>query len=617
MQTPTTFFTFLFFFLAAFPAPVLAKASSSRPNVLIMMADDLGRNDVGYYGNPEVSTPNIDALFRRGVVFDRLYVDSSCRPTRAALMSGLDPARLGFSTEGYGISQDVPTLPRLFSLAGYETAHIGKWHLGYLDFKARPNGIGFEYFYGFLDQGFLRGPQQEPPVYRRPPTYIDPWMMENNGAPVQVSGHLQDIITQNAIKQLKDTKLDSPWLLNVWFYAPHEPIEPARRYLGENSTPKEKYLASLKQLDDNVGEIIKALEQSGQAANTLVLFLSDNGGSNKYFDNNAPFVGAKTSFKEGGVRVPGVILGPGLRQVPSTYRQPVQHIDILPTLLEASLIDTRSLRFDGQSHWQALSNGMSVPARPFFWNRESVFGNEFGVLSADGRFLLSRTFMADDALWLQDLSSPASAQRNLIEAPEVTGVKQELLHLVDAWRQDRGEPRLVSTRVDDKTVQLSGNDFLRTPGTGKNSFGFALQGDWRQVQRKLAEQPGVWNLRARKGHFEYNWRGLTLTTPIPKHDKCYSLLAYTVATLPSILSPLHSVEAKLFVNGKEVASKRVDGSSFLPTDFPPTRIALDNVPQKDAPAVVNWTARNDTLFVNGHPLDNQLEKVSRHLCGEN
>jgi arylsulfatase A-like enzyme len=204
-----------------------------RPNLLVIVADDLGINDVGVYGNATVETPHIDRLAADGMRFTRFYTAGDvCAPTRASLTTGLYPQRLGYRRAVRGISSEVVTLPELLRLSGYATHHIGKWHLGDSPREARPRAQGYDTFFGFLDQLFLKPPR--PNGSPGQPTYHDPLLMEDDSDPVAHAGHLTDLLTAAAVERIQATSDGSPWLLTLWYYAPHAPSQPPLRSVGES-----------------------------------------------------------------------------------------------------------------------------------------------------------------------------------------------------------------------------------------------------------------------------------------------------------------------------------------------------------------------------------------------
>lgn len=596
--------------------------SADKPmNLLVLLADDLGVNDLGVNGNKEVHTPNIDKIFKEGIVLDRLYVDSSCRPTRSALMTGLYPASLGFASEGFGISPDKPTLPRILKQNGYRTLHVGKWHLGYIDNEARPNALGYDYYFGFLDQGFLRGPQTAQLVYRRPPTYFDPWLQENNAAPIQYNGHLQDIITQRAVDLIQHAEPGKPWLLNVWFYAPHEPIEPASRYLQgiENPTPKDRYYGLVHQLDDNVGDILAVLEKSKMSQNTIVVFLSDNGGTNGDADNNFPFKGQKTTYLEGGVRVPGVIYWPGNKIGQIIYTPYVRHVDIVPTLLSALGIKSNAT-FDGIARWDEMSQGKprKNQAENSFWEQETGFGYQYGVLTADGKWRYTwNLFDPQMPEWLSEVDQIKTANDNVVTDVDNADVIKSMKSSYHIWHDKIRTLNLEKEPAGKTVVKYSGDDFQRTPGTAKFSIALGIKtANLTKDDVVIGRQPDIWAMSVNAEELKFDWMGIHLKGQFSPSQKCQSVVIFTNSMYAGILSDKQSTVAKLYLNGIRVDQKEIK-TLQTPLIYPPTYIGQEvneETKSKASVSVVNTLFRNDWLFDIADSVNPSASAVANSIC---
>jgi arylsulfatase A-like enzyme len=299
------------------------STDTARPNILLIVLDDLGYNDLGANGNPNTPTPNLDDFARQGIRYTRNYVDSSCTATRVALLTGRSPAENGFRPGHLRLSDDTITIASTLRDAGYHTEHIGKWHVGDSDEKDAPNRVGFNHWFGFLTGANLRGPRPDPGIYQHP-TYLNPWLEGDDDPAMQYSGHLTDILTERAIDFIQThSDDDQPWFLNLWYSAPHGPIQPSAFFKNLHpNTPEGRYYALIDQLDFNIGNLLRGLDEEGLSDNTMVVILSDNGGTNIATDNNSPFYGVKILYLEGGVRTPLLIRWKG-KTTPNTVNNDI------------------------------------------------------------------------------------------------------------------------------------------------------------------------------------------------------------------------------------------------------------------------------------------------------
>jgi arylsulfatase A-like enzyme len=307
-------------------------APASRPNILLILADDLGYADLGCYGSRDIRTPAIDSLARGGLRFTNCYANAPvCSPTRAALMTGLYPQRLGIEyvfygqrTAGKGLSALQPTLPSLLKSAGYRTGMVGKWHLGAED-EFSPNRHGFDEFYGFRnsdhDYYSHRNIDGKPDLYE-------------NDRPVQHDGYSTDLFGARAVDFIRRQK-SGPFFLYAAFNAPHWPFQPPGRPsdIRDSRTwmngDRAGYIEMVHSLDSNVGRILGALP-----ANTLVIFTNDNGGER--LSDNGPCFHHKFTLWEGGIRVPAIMRWPG--QIPGgkSSARVALSMDFTATILAAA-----------------------------------------------------------------------------------------------------------------------------------------------------------------------------------------------------------------------------------------------------------------------------------------
>ncbi|MEM8944204.1 MAG: sulfatase-like hydrolase/transferase [Planctomycetota bacterium] len=324
----------------------LAFSAEERPNLLLILADDMGYGDLSCMGSKTVVTPNLDRLAKDGVLLTQAYVTSAvCSPSRAGLVTGRDPRRFGYeanlnqSAENYsarpellGLPVQEHTLGDHFRAMGYRTALIGKWHLG-REPAFHPNRRGFDYFCGMLEGGHNYFPAR-----RRS-------RIQRNGELVSEfsSPYLTDFFTDEAVRQITKTSpdpTDVPWMLFVSYNAPHTPMQATKEDLSACNTVsgegRRTYAAMMRALDRGVGRILDALTETSQTENTLVVFLSDNGGATNNSSWNGPLSGAKGTLREGGVRVPMIWSWPSKLQPGRIDDAVASSLDILPTFLAAA-----------------------------------------------------------------------------------------------------------------------------------------------------------------------------------------------------------------------------------------------------------------------------------------
>lgn len=478
--------------------------TTAKPNVLLILVDDLGVGDLGVDGSADAHTPRIDQVAREGARFTRHYADSSCQPSRAALLTGLYPSRLGFRPRGRGIPSEVTTLAELLRERGYATQHLGKWHLGGtgiwgLDASpaaALPSAQGFDHWFGFLDSLLLGGPEASASgrISYRAGRYLRPWLVGSDAPAAYYEGHLTDLLTDRAVEFIR-TSPERPWFLNLWYLAPHAPVQPHPRYLdSEAATPAGRYRALVRQLDDSVGRVLAALSASGQADRTLVVLLSDNGATTR-FDraSNGPFFGKKVEYREGGIRTPLLMRWPGHIAPGMVIEAPVSILDLFPTIaaLTGPPVDDR----DGRDMGPLLRGG-SLPGRMLFWDQTRPGTPPYySVLSEDGRFRLIR--WAGEPILLDLEADPSGTTDVHTDHPDVVGRLEERFR---RWRREVTRVG-VELRTDTRGHGLAtGQDFQRSPGWGGFTFGIGVvpepepRGSDSQEEETIALQQGLWEL---------------------------------------------------------------------------------------------------------------------------
>jgi arylsulfatase A-like enzyme len=385
-------------------------AGEARPNVVVILADDMGWGDLSVNGNTSVSTPHIDSLAKDGAIFERFFVQPVCSPTRAELLTGRWHPRggvRGVSTGGERLDLDERTLAEAFRHAGYATGCFGKWHNG-SQYPYHPNGRGFDEYYGFTSGHWGE--------------YFDP-PLEHNGASVKGKGYISDDLTGRAIGFLTaSAKAKKPFFCYLAFNTPHSPMQvpdpywkrfekKALKLFGEKKEDVNHTRAALamtENLDDNVGRLLTALREQKLERDTVVVFFSDNGPNGPRWRGGMK--GQKGSTDEGGVRSPLHVRWPGQVR-PGTVVKPIAGaVDLYPTLIDlAGISRVGGKPFDGISVAPWLL-GKDTPAP-----ERILFAHWAGRVSArDQRYRLDNTGA------LYDLTADPGQKRSLTDQPEVS-----------------------------------------------------------------------------------------------------------------------------------------------------------------------------------------------------
>lgn len=327
------------------PGAVLAQ-HLEKPNIIFILVDDLGFGDLSVNGGTDIKTPNIDKLFKSGVTFKNFYSNSTvCSPTRASLITGRYPDMVGVpgvirgvkdQSWGY-LSEDAITLPDILNKAGYETALIGKWHLG-LESPNTPNERGFKFFHGFLG-GMMHD-------YYTHLQHGNNYMRKNDSV-VTPKGHATDVFSDWTIDYINLQKnTDAPFFMLLSYNAPHYPIQPPEEWYEKVrnrekniSDKRAKNVAFVEHLDDGIGRVIKSLKASGQYENTIIIFSSDNGGHLPSEASNGNLRGGKIDMYEGGIKVPTCMVWGNWIKANSTSDVIAATMDFYTTLANAAGIN--------------------------------------------------------------------------------------------------------------------------------------------------------------------------------------------------------------------------------------------------------------------------------------
>lgn len=357
------------------------RAPDVRPNIIYIMADDMGYADLSLYGRKDYTTPVLDGLAREGVMFSQAYAAAPvCTPSRVAFMTGRYPARnpiglreplvMDKNDIDLGLSPQTATVSSLLKKAGYKTALFGKWHLGFKK-EFFPTGHGFDTFFGFTPgaSDYISHTGRRSRDASLPMPEDKEGLYENN-RPVKKEGYLTDLITDYAINYIKETK--GPFFISLQYNAPHWPWQAP----GDKAYPDSvawtaggstaTYAKMVQRLDYGVGRVLQALEDAGLKDNTLVIFTSDNGGE-KYSDMG-PLKGKKLELWEGGIRVPAIVRWPGKIKPNSQTSQVAVTMDWTVTILNAAQIKLdNDLKFDGINLIPILKGETGVIKRNLYW----------------------------------------------------------------------------------------------------------------------------------------------------------------------------------------------------------------------------------------------------------
>ena len=420
-----------------------------RPNVVVVFVDDLGYNDVSYNGATEIETPNIDRLAEEGVVFSNGYVvHPFCGPSRAGLITGRYPARFGMEyniayapfDEGHGLPTEEKTMAAYLNEAGYRTGIVGKWQLGAAP-AFHPLNRGFDYFYGFLGGGhdyFHVDLTRAEMVYQP--------LNENRGA-AGFDGYLTDALTDRAVDFVEE-RGEEPFFLYLAYNAPHAPLQAPEGLLNKYShiedENRRRYLAMVDSLDYNLGRVLDALERSGTRDDTIVFFLSDNGGvspdvwaglDDLTWADNAPFSKGKGSFLEGGIRVPFVASWPARWPEGETFEPMVSSLDIAATALAlaGSAVDS-DRPLDGVN-LDPFVRGSETgsPHKALFWRQSAWDPNRTTLAVRSDRTKLVKD-NSDEEMQLFNLAEDPGETTNLLDGN--TEAATRLVELWNAWNRE-------------------------------------------------------------------------------------------------------------------------------------------------------------------------------------
>ena len=457
----------------------------SSPNILIILADDLGWNDVSYHGS-EIKTPYIDKLISSGVELDRFYVQPTCSPTRAELMTGKSAMRLGITrpiskNQKLGLGLEEKILPQYLKELNYSTYLLGKWHLGSYIPDYFPTRRGFDYFYGYLTGGIGYWDH----------THGGGHDWQRNEVGLREDGYVTQLIKNDTLKIINDHDFTNPIFLNVNFGAPHIPNEAPEESVLKFSYIEDEtrrlHAAMIHEMDNAIGEIIAALEKENVLKNTIVMFASDNGGltpdvklnpsflaipkkigvcetKNKFGikifqwicenysggSSNKPLPEGKMSVSEGGIRVPAVIWWPGRFEY-SRSENFITMMDVLPTILD--LINYKNeIEVDGKSRVSSLNDNDNSESSKYVVT--NIINDKYAVIEMPYKLITS----ADGDQLYNILDDPSE---NLNIASENQEIVLELKNTLSQWQF--GENRSLPISAVFKDPDLFGGEEDRIP----------------------------------------------------------------------------------------------------------------------------------------------------------
>ncbi|MFC2127112.1 sulfatase-like hydrolase/transferase [Bacteroidota bacterium] len=341
------------------------NSTSEQPNIIIILVDDAGYVDFGFMGSKDLQTPHIDSLAKSGVIFTDAHVSATvCAPSRAGLITGKYQQRFGFEangTGGVGLSDDVVTIADVFKNNGYNTYALGKWHLGE-SVSDHPNQRGFDEFYGFLAGSRSYFPIENPSKEK---------MLQHNGKRIVFEGYMTDVLGNQSVKFIEDSK-EKPFFMYLSYNAVHTPMHAKEEDLEKFKNHPRKELAAMTwSLDKNIGKLLTKLEGLGKRENTLVYFLSDNGGAHNNQSSTGVLKGWKGNKFEGGHRVPFVVSWPKMIKGNQKFEGLTSSLDIFSTsIVAANITKPKKLQLDGENLMPYLkSEKQGSPHESLFWRK--------------------------------------------------------------------------------------------------------------------------------------------------------------------------------------------------------------------------------------------------------
>ncbi|MGI8908137.1 MAG: sulfatase family protein [Candidatus Sumerlaeaceae bacterium] len=445
------------FAMVAFASSAILSAqetssSASRPNIILILADDLDFADISIHGGTKTPTPNIDSIAKNGVQFTQAYVTCPvCGPSRVAILTGKYQDRIGYVTNhgpkipaNFGLPSSEVLVAEVLKNAGYRTGIIGKWHLGF-ESDMVPNAQGFDYFFGHLHgaHDYHPGVEQPGPILR-------------NTEPVKTTKWLTTTLADEAARFISDSA-GKPYFLYVPFNAVHDPLQAPEELLkkfGHIRNQRDRIMAAmLYELDEGVGKILQAVKSSGAETNTLVVFFNDNGGTRGHLpEANGELRGGKATLYEGGIRVPLFMQWPGRIPAGTRYEHAVISLDVMPTLLAAANTRT-SVTLEGVNLFPYIDKqAQGKPHKSMFWrfvdapDQKAARKNDMKIVQP-----------APCKPWeLYDLAADPGETKNL--ATQTPARVNELAADWREWNSTNKDPLFLDERVIRRREELKHQD---------------------------------------------------------------------------------------------------------------------------------------------------------------
>lgn len=432
------------------------SATKKKPNIVLIVADDMDYADLSITGGRKVETPNIDSIAKNGMQFTNAYVTCPvCGPSRVAILTGIYQDRFGYVTnhgpvipENFGLPTTATLVSEMLKEAGYSTGMIGKWHLGFKQ-EMTPNAQGFDYFFGHL-----------PGAHQYIPQGNKPGSIQRNGQPVKTTEYLTTVFGNEAASFIERSK-DKPYFLYVPFNAVHGPLqapEETKKMFENIKNDRDRTMAAmLYEMDKSVGDILKAVRDSGEEQNTIVVFFNDNGGTRGNLpESNGVLRESKGSLYEGGIRVPLFVQWKGTIPAGSKYDKPVISLDITPTFLTAANTTTPSNLEGVNLLPYILSQNQGQPHEALFWKHTDA-PNKKAVRKGDWKAIQP----SDNAPWeLYNLAADIGETKNL--AGENSDKVAELRKDWQIWNRDNAPPLFLDSRVIKARERLTATDNAQT-----------------------------------------------------------------------------------------------------------------------------------------------------------
>lgn len=403
---------------------IIEEGTTSKPNIIVIVADDAGYADFGFMGSGDLETPELDKLAQNGVIFTDAHVSATvCAPSRAGLITGKYQQRFGFEANGtgdIGLADNVLTIADVLKTNKYKTIALGKWHLGDSE-SDHPNNRGFDDFFGFIGGSRSYFPIKKP---------TKEMMLQHNGERVVFDGYLTDVMGDKSASYVEENN-DQPFFMYLAYNAPHTPMHAKEEHLEKyKNHPRKKLAAMIWSLDENIGKLVDKLKETNQLENTLIFFLSDNGGSPHNSSDNGDLKGWKGNKFEGGHRVPFLVHWGKKIKGHRTFNGLTSSLDIFTTSLAAAGIKN-NFDLDGTNlipYLKGEQNGN--PHEKLFWRKL----NEAGVRLGDKKLIRLKGYGST----FYDLKTDLGEMNDLTKSNKSTS---ELLHKeLEAWEAKLIEP---------------------------------------------------------------------------------------------------------------------------------------------------------------------------------